>query len=79
MVKLDASDIRKSAAPTISLGSPARCNALPAKGVAVSSKFQALLTSVRNGPGINVFTRTVGPNAFARPSVRVFSPAFDAA
>ena len=35
--------------------------------------------SVRNGPGISVLTRTVGPNAKASPSVMAFRPAFDAA
>jgi len=35
--------------------------------------------SVRNGPAINVFTRTAGPNALARPSVSALRPAFAAA
>ena len=38
--------------------------------------FHAALMSVRNGPGISVFTRTVGPYAFASPSVIAFSPDF---
>ena len=42
-------------------------------------RFQDLLTSVRNGPAINVFTRTKGPNAFASASVIAFRPAFAAA
>lgn len=37
--------------------------------VSRSSRFQALLTSVRKGPAISVLTRTVGPNARAKPSV----------
>src|SRR5215203_879873 len=38
----------------------------------------ALLISVRKGPGIKVFTRTVGPYASARPSVNALSPALAA-
>ena len=34
--------------------------------------------SVRNGPGINVLTRTVGPKASASPSVNALSPALAA-
>ena len=34
--------------------------------------------SVRNGPGINVLTRTVGPKASASPSVSALSPALAA-
>ncbi len=66
MVKLDASDIKNSAAPMISAGSPARCRAWRLNGFP-SPKSHALLISVRNGPGINVLTRTVGPNAAASP------------
>ena len=35
--------------------------------------------SVRNGPHWIAFTRTVGPNARAKPSVRAFNPALAAA
>src|SRR5690625_5796482 len=35
--------------------------------------------SVKNGPGMSVFTRTVGPNAWASASVIVLSPALAAA
>ena len=38
-----------------------------------------MLISVRKGPAINVLTRTVGPNAFASPSVNALSPALAAA
>ncbi len=34
--------------------------------------------SVRNGPAMMQLTRTVGPNALAKPSVNVFSPALAA-
>jgi hypothetical protein len=77
VVKLDASDIKNSAAPTISAGSPGRCNAKPVNRFPLScSRFHALLTSVRYGPAINVLTRTVGPYCLARPSVIALRPAF---
>ena len=63
----------------ISVGCPARCRALLPNGLALSPKSHAALTSVRKGPGISVFTRTVGPKASARPSVIAFSPALAAA
>ena len=34
--------------------------------------------SVRKGPAMMQFTRTVGPNALAKPSVRVLRPALAA-
>lgn len=80
VVKLDASEARNSAAPTISRGSPARSNARCLKGFSVAwSRFHALLTSVRNGPAISVLTRTAGPKPFAIASVMALSPALDAA
>src|SRR5271156_5042886 len=78
VVKLDASEAKNNAAPTISRGSPARCSDRPANGLcAACSRCHDLLTSVRNGPAISVLTRTVGPSARANPSVIAFSPAFD--
>src|ERR1700738_4125212 len=80
VVKLDAAEARNNAAPTISAGSPARCSDRWTDGFCVArSRFHDLLMSVRNGPAISVLTRTVGPNARARPSVIAFSPALDAA
>src|ERR1700759_4321408 len=77
VVKLDASEARNSAAPMISVGSPARCSDRPPNGLGAAwSRFHDLLTSVRNGPAINVLTRTVGPSARAKPSVIALSPAF---
>src|SRR6185437_9822030 len=78
VVKLDASDAKNKAAPTISTGSPARCRDRPPNGLcAACSMFHDLLTSVRKGPAINVLTRTFGPSARAKPSVIAFRPAFD--
>ena len=34
---------------------------------------------VRNGPGMIALTRTLGPNACARPTVIAFTPALAAA
>ena len=56
-----------------------RCSAKCRAPAVVASMSHALLMSVRNGPGINVFTRTVGPNASASPSVNALSPALAAA
>ena len=62
--------MRNSAAPTISEGSPARCKGWRSKGLLApqseaprseAPKPQALLMSVRKGPGMSVLTRTVGP------------------
>ena len=53
-------------------------SAKPCAPFVVAGMSHALLTSVRNGPGINVFTRTVGPNASASPSVNAFEPALAA-
>jgi hypothetical protein len=39
---------------------------------------QAFEMSVRNGPAMMQFTRTVGPKALAKPSVRAFRPALAA-
>src|SRR3984885_3870396 len=78
VVKLDASDAKNKAAPTISAGSPARCSdRLPNVLCAAWSRFHDLLTSVRKGPAIKVLTRTFGPSARAKPSVIALSPAFD--
>src|SRR5277367_4089796 len=78
VVKLDASDARNKAAPTISVGSPARCSVRLLNGLcAACSRFHALLTSVRKGPAIKVLTRTFGPSARAKPSVIALSPALD--
>src|SRR6202012_1997282 len=78
VVKLDASEAKNNAAPTISVGSPARCSDRPLNGLrAAWSRFHDLLTSVRNGPAIKVLTRTFGPSARAKPSVIALSPAFD--
>ena len=44
-----------------------------------ASRSHALEMSVRNGPGMMQFTRTVGPNARAKPSVIAFTAAFAAA
>ena len=41
------------------------------------SQLRAIV--VRNGPGITALTRTVGPNAWARPIVIALTPAFAAA
>src|SRR5271156_3094146 len=80
VLKLDASDAKNSAPPTISGGSPARCSDRLPKGLcAGSSRFHDLLTSVRKGPAIKVLTRTFGPSARAKPSVIALSPAFDEA
>src|SRR5579875_1579992 len=80
VVKLDASDAKNSAAPTISAGSPALCSDRPANGLrSAVSMFHDLLTSVRKGPAIKVLTRTAGPSARAKPSVIAFRPAFDEA
>src|SRR4051794_9057946 len=40
-----------------------------------ASRSQALLMSVRNGPGMMQFTRTLGPNARAMPTVMALRPA----
>ena len=45
----------------ISGGSPSRLRAKRWAPAVVASISQALLMSVRNGPGIRVLTRTVGP------------------
>src|ERR1700727_722805 len=78
VVKLDASEAKNNAAPTISAGSPARCSDRPLNGLCAAwPRFHDLLTSVRNGPAIKVLTRTFGPSARAKPSVIALSPAFD--
>src|SRR5882757_2179556 len=62
----------------ISGGLPRRWSAKCCAPLVVAGISHALLTSVRNGPGINVLTRTVGPNARASPSVNALSPALAA-
>ena len=44
-----------------------------------ASRSHALEMSVRKGPGMMQFTRTVGPNARAKPSVIAFTAALAAA
>src|SRR3954453_10344872 len=78
LVYADASDARYKAAPMISAGWPSRLSANRWAPAVVASMSQALLMSVRNGPGINVLTRTVGPKASASPSVSALSPALAA-
>ena len=39
---------------------------------------QAAVTSVMNGPAMMQLTRTVGPKAWAKPTVSAFSPALAA-
>ena len=69
---------RKSAAPTISCGSPTRRNATRFMAWSTMSQFQALLISVRNEPGMMQLTRTCGPKVWANPMVIAFSPALAA-
>src|SRR5882762_1062895 len=78
VVKLAASEAKNNAAPTISVGSPARCIDRPLNGLCAAwSRFPDLLMSVRKGPAIKGLTRTFGPSARAKPSVIALSPAFD--
>ena len=63
----------------ISAGLPNRLSAKLWAPLVVAGMSHALLTSVKNGPGIKVFTRTVGPRARASPSVNALSPALAAA
>src|SRR5262249_59488313 len=62
----------------ISGGLASRLSAKPCAPFVVAGMSQALLMSVRNGPGINVLTRTVGPKASANPSVSALSAALAA-
>ena len=79
-MKLDASDARYSAVPTISDGWPRRCSGKRRLAWAWNaSTSQALEMSVRNGPTMIPFDRTVGPNVTAKPTVSVFRPALAAA
>src|SRR5713101_5505304 len=80
VVKLAASLARYSAAPTILLGSPARCSGqvLLERFLNSSVCAQTLLTSVRNGPDMMQLTRTFGPYSCANAIVIALSPAFAA-
>jgi hypothetical protein len=71
--------MRNSAAPTIH--GDRRHAAVPTGRMALrfGRGSPALLISVKNGPGIRVLTRTVGPNACASPSVIALIPALAAA
>ena len=79
VVNDDAALARYSAAPTISPASPARRSANVSVRRASSSVSQSRAMLVRKGPGMIAFTRTVGPNASANPTVIALTPAFAAA
>ena len=69
VVKLDASDTKNSAAPTISGGSPARLQReVPERvGRVAWSRFQALLMSVKKGSGHQRVDPHGGPERLGQP------------
>ena len=80
MVKLDASEAKNNAAPTISGGLPGAFQGEVAEGsVAVVEVPRLADVGQSTARPSSVLTRTVGPNAWASPSVMALSPALAAA